>query len=367
MFYISKRYNLSQFGVVDTDDGKEDIMTRDEIEYACIKLGIHIEGVTLRTHSKYKDVVHIERIDVYVPPENRTVKETKLRTVKGVDIKTVDGQIVSIDWIKMPNANRVVRLSDYGVECGADLFPARCVGFMTQSPVADQGLTLVLDDKLTVHRKAFKFAYNTGLVFDLREVTDQKIVNNFYQELLTDIGLAKIRPTVLDKDERLDYWIGVFMLNRGLLSDMSEYINDVPAVTKALSEQYRKEFIHLPNKFNYKFKPQDAVYDEHQVKYIRWLVNNYKRTLTNDFRTVFSMMSAEFHEYVSFLRCIRTDFAGGDSMPFLRLLRYVQMCDPSPEAKKAFVEIYHRANEEYLKYGISCGLVEKRGSEYVLC
>lgn len=340
MFYVSRRVGATKYGVVDTDDNHEDVMDKAEIKNAVCKLGVQILGVTTKIGKS--NLLTIDRIEVYVPPAVRTKQESKLLMLKKIDIKSSGGKILSLDWNPLPNSpNRVIRLSDYGTSCGPTILPQRYVKEGYPHHVADQNITLILDDKITIERKTFKGCYATGLVFDLREVTNKQTVEWFYAELGVDIALDNVRPTVLDKPERIDAFLGFYIFEVGHYSMIQQYCHDAVKIEKMITAKYLPMFKKLPDKFDYKIK-DSPWFEEFLLEYAKWYTIHRDNVIMTDFFQTWERMIHLCFGKHCLMSCIQWYFNGGTSIAFTRLVRYVQLANPDKAAKDAYVEIYNR-------------------------
>lgn len=199
MLFISRivRVNGQKYGVVDTDDGVEELVSLVSIKDA-IRNGVDIAGV-------YRGEVDcsIDYIEVWKGLRN-SVKQTKLYTVYGIDIRTWDGIICHINWDRDKLRHPVsVRLSDYGVRCGDGIFVAYMADYYTSNPI-----TFVFDDKISISPYTlddFSMSYAKdcpvgSLVLDISEVMNKSFVETFYQSLGNFLRLSRNESYVVVKD-----------------------------------------------------------------------------------------------------------------------------------------------------------------------
>lgn len=153
------------YGVVDTDDGAEDLITLADLCNICCHMNLQVEGV------KVKDG-QIEVIKPYQAPETMTPLQRKAHALYGVEITEYCGAISSItyDGTSMKSAP-VIRLSDICRWCGDFLF-------LNTDYCGVHAITLVIDNKCTFTPKSF-MGYESyspgisglGVAFDIRELT----------------------------------------------------------------------------------------------------------------------------------------------------------------------------------------------------
>lgn len=245
MLYISRRISNNAFGVVDTDDGSEDIMSRKEIREAVIKLGIKIEGVSIYKEAD-RNVYNIRSIKPYQPTDSVSRQQVKAKVLRGVDIKKHGDVITGISVTGINGQVPVVRLSDYGTEFEKYVLS----GFHIEV-----GTVFILDDSLKITAATFK-DWHGRLQMDLREVSDMKIVNAIYSDFVCQpyIGVRGIHQYYIDKPERKGYAEALWILanghkNNGSKSDVPNIIAAFgPDVQDLVTQQFSKEFFTIATK-----------------------------------------------------------------------------------------------------------------------
>ena len=201
MLYISRYVDNDHYGVVDTDDGVEQIVAYDYLQSSIVKHRVRVVGV-----KHLCDAFDTLVIEPYQLPETLTTLQIKTRLMKFVDVKVYNGMITSVIW----DANRIdspvsVRLSDFG-GIVADKFIIDNVG------CCEDKVTLVLDDKLRYHFFSFKgtmqFGANhvplehLGVTLDMRELNEHNAKSAYY--LLSDaVAFDCMHHCVLDNPDRL--------------------------------------------------------------------------------------------------------------------------------------------------------------------
>lgn len=186
MLYVSRYVGGDKVGVVDTDDGVEEVLTEEKLWDIVRSLHIQVVGC-----EKWEDSGRgYDYIYVYQPAETISVQQTKAKAILGVDIKMHNGAIanVHIDWdgIKSPVT---LRLSDFGVVCLDHIFA------MNDDYYSDLSVTFVLDDKLKIgkdtfsHSSAFELGFESprvddiGIVVDLSEITNDAVAEMVWRSL----------------------------------------------------------------------------------------------------------------------------------------------------------------------------------------
>ena len=180
MLFISRRVGLDCFGVVDTDDGVEEVVNKDDIAENVTRYKLDIKGV--------KEVgtlgIAVD-IEPYQDVATMTRLQTKTSMLSKVDVTVYDKYITSIRWHTIDEP-ATIRLSDFGERCEDCIL----VGNTLQG---EHNITLVFDDKLksiTPHTLTVE-GWSTslgkdgrGVVVDLRELTNETIVEDVYRSLL---------------------------------------------------------------------------------------------------------------------------------------------------------------------------------------
>lgn len=358
MYYISRRIGMNKYGVVDTEDGHEDVMTVDDIEYATCEMSVRIEGVTLRSRrSGPTTYAVVDSIDVYTPQGSRQAKEVKLNFLRGVDIKTSNGVIVEITWSKpKDDTNRVIRLSDYGTSCAVGVLVKEARAFYRINK-EQQFVTIVLDDKIAIERKTFKKCAGSGAVFDLREVKNLNTVEWFYTEMIADKPSVKhLRKVVIDDPNRLDLWIGSLILNTGDCNLTGTVANPM-AVNSWVTARFFNDFTHFPEKFNYTLEPDEKPFEYRANvygEYVRFLIQYKSLAYCEEYGTCYRQwrMTSE----TRMRQIVVNHMKGARSVTLTRLENYLKFFNPPKEVRDAFVRFYNRVNQELIAWGRKNGL-----------
>ena len=194
MLYISRQISLgdtsweNEFGVVDTDDDVEEIVTWGSLSYTFRDVDIEVEGVTYTKKRRSTDDGEYKMVFDITPYQDvryYSARQAKLKTLYGVDLRTWNGEItyLGVDFNKVPKGLSI-RLSDFGQRIGYLKIE------LTSVPNNPQPLTLVLDDKIKFnHLIAIEMTFD--VILDFTEVTDDNLVNRCY-DFLEPISVAGI-------------------------------------------------------------------------------------------------------------------------------------------------------------------------------
>ena len=202
MLYVSRYAGLSSFGVVDTDDGIEQVATARDIAEALWASHLEIAGCSVE-HLPAKP---------YQLPETKTQLQIKTKILRYVDVVTYKSMITNIRMdskrIKHPVE---IRVSDFGTELAEFIFRGNLSSDLHK-------LTLVFDDRVKpvmpwslaplVNVIPINGSDRIGVVLDFHEVTDEALLKSLYKSLRTPVENVRqltsqeLVDSVLDNIER---------------------------------------------------------------------------------------------------------------------------------------------------------------------
>ena len=198
--YISRWVGYSgSVGIVDTDDGVEEVVSNSKMVSAVHTHSLKVLGFG-GLHKTYQ------------PQGTKTPLQLKMKLMQYVDVTMHNGVVTGVHWnvdeIRRP---ATIRLSD---------FSSKLSDFILRGN-DDMGVvhaTLVFDDKLD---RLPKFSVSAVLwedaamyedvLFDLREVTDKTLALSIYRSIFSCVGLpgyeeiavpSKILASIVDNGER---------------------------------------------------------------------------------------------------------------------------------------------------------------------
>ena len=207
MLYVSRMIGYSHLGVVDTETGKEEIYDRESVAHTITKRGIFIVGAAFERQFGVYDVSSLPT--PYQPPETVTPLQVKMNVLCGIDVRVYKSTITRFIFRAEERQYPVrLRLSDFG-DSVADY-----VLFGNQSAY-NQVMEVVVDDKIkSVTANSFRVdvgilsAQALGVVFDLRELTDDMLAENIYCALAADY--CKPDVGIKDKPERMKFMMRIY-------------------------------------------------------------------------------------------------------------------------------------------------------------
>lgn len=176
MLYISRRIGANKVGVVDTDDGVEQIISLYQFGSSMYKK-LGVRGCTFTGRYQSGAIVL-----PYQPDETRSPVQLKARLLTGVDIKVYNDIVTNINLSTVLNPPVTIRLSDFGSKCSDCLL-------LGNKDTGRHIITLVFDNKISVGDDAFRRdieiiglgVQGVGVKFDLREAED---VSKIYSGLI---------------------------------------------------------------------------------------------------------------------------------------------------------------------------------------
>lgn len=141
MLFVSRVVDGLKFGIVDTDDGTETLVYRDELNDAVLIHHVDIKGVKIGyNRGLHHNTPFIKEIMAQQDMRQYTNLQAKTKTLLGVEVRVYDGEITAIlaDTRVAKDGVRV-RLSDFGTTMSWES-PVRWVNGDTKNK-----LILVLD------------------------------------------------------------------------------------------------------------------------------------------------------------------------------------------------------------------------------
>ena len=198
MLYVSRHDGINFYGVADTEDGSEEIVTRSKLIKCVEELGMVIHGADFLPYAK-----RVADTVPYQPKETMTQLQMKTKLVKFTEVKVYKNMVTSIHYRHKEIREPVtLRLSDYGSEC------ADCILWENDQALRHV-ITILLDDKIKVGKFTFRRdeavrslgPNGYGVKFDLTGVTDYAEAEALYRQFRAQDG-AKCLSYIIDSPER---------------------------------------------------------------------------------------------------------------------------------------------------------------------
>lgn len=231
MLYIS-RFSGGKIGVMDTDDGKETMITRRELKEA-LAFGVVIEGVSTKVVDKggVRRIV-LSGLEVYQNPTTVSVKQVKTELLKGISVTVHADTITAVTWDDSKLVSNVcVRLSDYGNKCADNIF----VG----STRPGKRIVFVLDDSISIRANTFS-RMSSGMSIDITEVTNKRTAEYVYKSVRDKI-IDELGMIVIDNPERFNLMYAISAVRQGVYANVEQ----TSEVSEAIDRIFYPEFAKL--------------------------------------------------------------------------------------------------------------------------
>ena len=205
MLYISRFAGRYCYGVVDTDDGTEEVVAGYDITNAVSNLGLSILGVDIDPQSTLKPTV--DSILPYHDVTRMTPLQVKTNLLQHVEVFVFGDIIANVrfraDEITVPS---IIRLSDFGKVCGDRMLYGN-------RPSGAHKITLILDDKLSFSKHTFLKPTGSlgksglGVVLDMREMHDDGEAKAVYKSIMSGPGTLEMMDSIIDDRGRKEWFI----------------------------------------------------------------------------------------------------------------------------------------------------------------
>lgn len=162
MLFISRYVGTGLYGVADTDDNTEEVVTKSVIEKS------QASGVAIR------GAENIHNIRIYQPESTRTALQAKTITLSHIDVKTYGNKITSVDILSGITKPVTIRLSDFGTVCANYIL-------MANKPATQHKVTIIVDDNVGFNKSTFWVAPSLslrqqGIALDIHELSDDTAI-----------------------------------------------------------------------------------------------------------------------------------------------------------------------------------------------
>lgn len=189
MLFISRYVGAGMYGLVDTDDGGEEIVTKIVIEKAK-QSGVVVYGA--------EDITNVR---VYQPESTRTMLQIKTITLSHIDVKTYKNKITSVNILSGIKKPVILRLSDFGTVCTDYIL-------IGNKPATRLKVLMVLDDKIGFSKSTFWTAPSLtlrqmGIALDIHELSDDTAIV-VYKGLYFKLN-KQCFEGIVDTDDRFKY------------------------------------------------------------------------------------------------------------------------------------------------------------------
>lgn len=203
MLYVSRFVSRFSYGIVDTDDGKEEVVASHDVTRAVQNLGLTIMGVETTEDSIVPNLMVVNEINPWQAPSTCTTAQTKMLMLNGIEVVAYKGAVSHIRYETLHHSASL-RVADFG-NCLLDRF---MYGNKAQP---GKKLTIVLDDSISFSKHSFmqwgsgaggSCWKDYGIYFDLRAVNDEAKLHQIYYEITLGLNAASNLDIIIDSNAR---------------------------------------------------------------------------------------------------------------------------------------------------------------------
>ena len=244
MLYVSRYLGNDNYGVVDSDDGVETIVTAEEILHYIKDLNLEIAGVVPVRKGRWKKIIGI--LDIRPYAFKRSGLQLKTQMLLGVDVGVYDDEITEVNINNEVAQEMVrVRVSDFAHRMYWGT-PVRW------SKWGQSHIVFVLDDSVTMWGE-YPRLNNWAIHWDISEVTNVHLMHEVYLELAAyHYDRCAYDDCVINTPERDAFWRFWFDLKQKtnrfrVIDDVVKLLPDRDTLGVAIYEEFKGEFHNLPD------------------------------------------------------------------------------------------------------------------------
>lgn len=334
MLYISRFAGIERFGVTDTDDGVETVVSLSQLKNI-LGMGIEVLGVDAVVHPfRGPRSIDIRTVKVCPPNVKGTTAQAKALIMYGVDVRSDKGRVTSVSWLydkvgKNDGPVRI-RLSEHGNLLENFSF-AR-----TGTIPTGMRLIFVLDDKIKVKKQSFQrfFDHYGCLVLDVSEVTSHRTLQYAYEEYFVQHrgDIEDVDRHIIDTEEHRVIWKAIGVVYSGALR-YSGQSDDTSAV---VAKHFMKDFRDMRDldfriRSNVKDLQHAVIYASQIMRHKEFWQSNptdYKKVRDNDENALLFMQNHLMSNYYK----------------AQRFMNYLLWFNPTTEVQKIYVDMCVRLN-----------------------
>lgn len=240
MLYLSRVVEDDRFGIVDTDDNVETVVTRTQLSEIAVELKLPVAGVTIMQGNMGW---YIKQISVWQDNQYSTQLQIKTKTLLSIDVTLFKDEIVGIKVLKPLQQEVVLKLSDYAKKVSTFA--------MIRGTRGGFGVVLKFDDSLIITGDCF-ISNAPGVKFDVRDVTKWDILRSVYEYIVEQYpaDVTTWRSNILDLPSRSAFWTCVCLCTSKddrdykSLEEIAEK-SDKATLCRQLEEYFEPEFCKL--------------------------------------------------------------------------------------------------------------------------
>lgn len=335
MLYISRYITDYSYGVVDSDDGVETIVTREELAAVCITFRLKVKGVEVK-HGNMG--WYVDAVEPYQDRNTYNKRQIKALTLLGVDLKIYDQEIVAI------SADSSVAKSD--VVLRPSEFAKKLSCFVKLNKSASCSLTIVLDDRIEVVGETFRVGLN-GVRFDLREVSNEMTAKSVYKDVVVEypVPIDMWEHYIIDNDSRSGFWKAIAAIDESDEAVIKDIICnvDMHELCVQIEELYLEDWLRLvsddkPVAFYSSMSPVSCLNLFTDFMETPW---DFTQEVTD-----YAVVRKRMPDLSNMLKITSTT----NTVAVRRLNTYTQFCDVSDEVKKIAIALYNKSCKSIVAY-----------------
>lgn len=333
MLYISRILNAQEYGVADTETGIEYPRSWADLMSMIVVQGWEIKGVETIIGV---GGMTIKSVSVWQNPADYSIRQTKMKTIFGIDVRTYKDEITMI--IADPFVAKqdfVLKLSDFGSKLSYGIV------IRWLNNLSHRDIILKLDDSIEFAEKMPCFSI-PGFIWDLRDVTREDLTDMIYRDFINTGVIDKRyrRSYVVDTPERDNFWHCIASLD---LSDI--HTQDIKmallncrnstGVAKKIDELYGESFSHIAMLEVETYKAGvDAM--NQLISMVRRVKQKYNRMFKLE---DYMYLRASFIGIFSFLKLTSNYIY----INVMRFCNYIMYYDVTDYGKQLYVELCNNA------------------------
>lgn len=201
MLYVSRivcKDDSELYGVYDTEDDTEQIVTWNDLDKIITKLNIHVGGTIIDPESVEVGHPFMSYAFPYQDEKYLIRDQIKAKTLIGVDITRWKDEVTAIEVDgKIIRGDMTIRLSDFGHKMS-------CVARLYVHPEAEGrgSLTVVLDRSVNIYGEVYSMLMS-GIRWDISEIIDLEFIRKLHTFGWYHYGEKCLKDYIIDRRGRI--------------------------------------------------------------------------------------------------------------------------------------------------------------------
>lgn len=341
MLYVSRIAGINKWGITDSDDNVETVVTLSQLE-KYILLGLQIEGVEANVRMyRGRQKVEVLRVRVYQDAAHSTAQRAKAIVMQGIDMRVKGGKILSVSW----DSSRLkdvttIKLSGYGQKCENFIF--------VSTPLPTTKVIIVVDDRVQIKKQTFKRVFNlTNVTLDIRNCTNPKTATYIYEEYYLGYnGMdSNVGNRILDNTDRQELWKAIDVVFHG-----RAHWHTMPmGISVEVSKKFEREFSDFAN---LKLELCDGQLHLQNLQIYANRIAHEKAFWRSNCQDYDTVKEKDEHVLHAIRVCVPCNY-----YKMTRFINFMEWFYPSDAIQSVFVELCNRANNWFLDEAEARGLL----------